>query len=102
MSGSELVGLADRLDMISGLSRKDCVELGNVRAELRALAARLPGDGWVMVPKSALEWLDGMGEDFECPPDLYFNGKPAPYWWREEFRRRATASPAAGIGENHG
>lgn len=95
---TDLAALADRLretidtNMMDGTARRALHKIAD------ELAARLPGDGWVMVPKSALEWLDGMGEDFECPPDLYFNGKPAPYWWGEEFRRRATAPPAAGIG----
>jgi hypothetical protein len=48
-----------------------------------------PASGeWVMVPASALRWLYGEEGDFECPPSGYFRGKPAPYWWRSEFRRR--------------
>lgn len=50
-----------------------------------------PADGdFVMVPRSAIDWLNGEGpEGFECPPDRYFRGEPPRYWWRSVFREKA-------------
>ncbi len=38
---------------------------------------------WVLVPKSALDWLNGEGDSFE-PPE----GSRGAFWWRTEFKRR--------------
>lgn len=51
-------------------------------------------DGFVLVPKDALDWLFGEAGIFECPPSSYFRGKPPTYWWRSEFRKRIAAAPA--------
>ena len=64
-----------------------------------ALAAvrdlRAERDGFTLIPNSALAWLNGEGDDFECPPDLYFRGKEPRYWWRSEFKRRIAAQEKA-------
>lgn len=59
---------------------------------LPAAAALLRGEA-VIIPRPAIAWLMGETEEFECKPGHYFRGKPPPYWWRSEFRRRCTASP---------
>jgi len=47
--------------------------------------AELERIGYVIVPKAAIAWLNGEGEDgFERPE----NARGA-FWWRSEFRRRA-------------
>ncbi|MCL6710476.1 hypothetical protein M8R20_46140 [Pseudomonas sp. R2.Fl] len=55
-----------------------------------------PADGdFVLVPREALDWLNGEGEEgFECPPGRYFRGEPPRYWWRSVFREKAGLSPA--------
>ena len=49
----------------------------------RALAV-LNELGFVIVPREALEWLNGEAGTFEPPP-----GARGKFWWRSEFRRRA-------------
>lgn len=68
----------------------------NLEADARTVVREVP-DGMVLVPKAALDWLNGEGEDaFECPPDRYFRGKAPPYWWRAVFREKALLSAASG------
>lgn len=65
-----------------------------VRAYLQALRPGSTGEteGWVLVPKDALRWLNGEHEDgFERPADARGN-----FWWRTEFKRRAMLAAAGG------
>lgn len=57
------------------------------------------GETHVLVPKSALDWLNGAGPDenghwFGDAPD----DAPAAraFWWRDKFRRLAAAPPGKG------
>lgn len=59
------------------------------------LAAPVVGDGMVLVPQSALDWLNGENGEFVCPPEKYRRGMPPPYWWRSEFRKRIQVAAAA-------
>ncbi|MBZ9888080.1 hypothetical protein LB559_09025 [Mesorhizobium sp. BR1-1-3] len=54
-------------------------------------------DGWVMVPKTALDWLFGEGPDKEGHwfGDGNFSTKGA-YWWRIPFRAMLAASSQQG------
>jgi len=74
-----------------------------VKAALASVRDAEPVDGMVLVPESALKWLFGEEGEFECPPEGYFRGKPAPYWWRSVFRKmigdaHPTAHPSADEG----
>ena len=69
------------------------------RAALESAIERRVPEGWVMVPESALRWLNGEEGDFICPPENYFRGKPPAYWWRSEFRKRLSAASAGVRGE---
>lgn len=72
--------LADELDFISA------------RVAVKVLVAALtPPEGYVLVRREAIDWLNGEG-DFECPPDRYFRGAPPRYWWRSVFREKAGLS----------
>lgn len=52
-------------------------------------AQPVPGGEWVLVPQHALDWLNGLGDDFERP-----EGARGNFRWRTEFRRRcATSAP---------
>lgn len=53
---------------------------------------RVP-DGYVLVPESALRWLFGEEDAFECPPEKYFRGKPPAYLWRSMFLDMLAAAP---------
>jgi len=60
-------------------------------------ALSTPEGEWVLVPKSALDWLMGEGPDAN---GRWFGDrspqqtKPiGPYWWRSEFRAMIAASP---------
>jgi hypothetical protein len=55
-------------------------------------AQRVP-EGMVLIPGSALRWLFGEEGKFECPPERYFRGHPAPFWWRSVFRDKLSAAP---------
>lgn len=46
-----------------------------------------------LVPESTLRWLFGEEGEFECPPEKYFKGRPAPYWWRGVLREKLNAAP---------
>ncbi len=50
----------------------------------QALVRALGNDGYKVVPKEALDWLNGEVGTFEPPP-----GARGKFWWRSEFRRRA-------------
>lgn len=55
---------------------------------------------YVLVPKEAWQWLIGLGESFEPPPDaLKVGGKVPAYWWRTELRKRIAADAERG-GDN--
>ena len=55
-----------------------------------AAALRAAPEGFVLVRKEAIDWLNGETEEgFECPPDRYFRGEPPRYWWRSVFREKA-------------
>lgn len=62
-----------------------------------------PGESgeWVLVRKEAIDWLNGESGEFVCPPDRYFRGEPAPYWWRSVFRDKAAIAAASTPGVNH-
>lgn len=67
--------------------------------DLPAFHAARP-QGFVMVRKEAIDWLNGETEEgFECPPDRYFRGEPPRYWWRSVFREKAglTAARPQGV-----
>lgn len=49
--------------------------------------------GYALVPVAALKWLHGEEGEFDCPPEGYFRGKPAPYWWRSVFRKMCADAP---------
>jgi hypothetical protein len=51
--------------------------------------------GYVLVPKSALEWLHGEGQNAEG--NWFSDGDKTSnrYWWRSVFRRLCAAAPAA-------
>lgn len=49
-----------------------------------AVGRELGREGYVIVPKEAIAWLDGEDGTFEPPP-----GARGKFWWRSEFRRRA-------------
>lgn len=61
---------------------------------LRVLLASQPKEGWVLVPQTALDWLNGLGDDFEPQP-----GQRGAFWWRSEFRRRCQAEVPTPKGE---
>lgn len=61
--------------------------LREAEAQLGRVDEPVP-DGWVLVRKEAIDWLNGES-DFECPPDRYFRGQPPRYWWRSVFREKA-------------
>lgn len=69
--------------------------------ELRRLRAQpQPSAAGVVVPVELVLWLLGEGDAFECPPEQYFRGKPAPYFWRRRLRdavkdQIAAATPEA-------
>ncbi|WP_089177304.1 hypothetical protein [Bosea sp. AS-1] len=68
-----------------------------IAAYLQALSPGSTGetDGWVLVPKDALSWLNGEHEDgFERPAHARGN-----FWWRTEFKRRAMLAAAGGRDE---
>ena len=55
-----------------------------------AAALRAAPEGFVLVRKEAIDWLNGETEEgFECPPDRYFRDEPPRYWWRSVFREKA-------------
>jgi hypothetical protein len=62
------------------------------RAAIAAYRQALEAEGMVLVPKAAIDWLNGEGDSFERP-----EGARGNFWWRSEFRRRAmiAASPSA-------
>ena len=67
-------------DMIERLS----AERDSYKAMLKEqLAAGVPPD-CVVVPKAAMDWLMGLGDDFD--PD-----RPGKYWWRSKFRELIAA-----------
>lgn len=61
---------------------------GNSQGEILDADGKVAGR---IVPVTALDWLHGEGEDFECPTELYFRGAPPAYWWRSVFRQKAAA-----------
>lgn len=66
-------------------ARPAAIASWNRRAALRAAP-----EGFVLVRKEAIDWLNGETEEgFECPPDRYFRGEPPRYWWRSVFREKA-------------
>lgn len=75
----------------------DCIRSEAMLTEMeqhaiRAIAAALRAapEGFVLVRKEAIDWLNGETEEgFECPPDRYFRGEPPRYWWRSVFREKA-------------
>lgn len=53
---------------------------------------KTPGQDMVSVPREALEWLLGEGEDFEPsnePIAVQEGYKRPQFWWRTEFKKRA-------------
>lgn len=69
----------------------DVVKVGDVllAAQSPRPQAEVP-EGWVLVPQSALDWLNGEGDDFERPADAR-----GAFWWRTEFKRRCLSAPPA-------
>lgn len=71
-------------------TERDEVALAIGREALR-IASTYPraktntGD-YVLVKAETVEWLLGERSTFECPPEQYFRGKPAPFWWRKQLR----------------
>jgi hypothetical protein len=79
--------------------------LDQARACLAAALSTEPGEseGMVLVPKAALDWLNGEGPD---PAGLWFGEfpddypqPPGKYWWRKVFRDMC-ALPAAPLPED--
>jgi hypothetical protein len=65
-------------------------------AALAAYREYLAAEGFIVVPKSALDWLFGEGPDadgkwFE-PPEIKDGERKKPYWWRSRFRAMITAA----------
>jgi hypothetical protein len=56
-------------------------------------------EGYTAVKTETLQWLLGESDDFICPEDQYFRGKPAPYFWRKQLR--AAMLTASGKDNNH-
>lgn len=97
--------MADKLDL-DGLER-DCEKGGWVAFPVettRALIARIRSleaapqpaaapDGLTLVKTETVEWLLGERGAFECPPEQYFRGKPAPFFWRKQLREAEVAFP---------
>ncbi|SOY65645.1 hypothetical protein CBM2586_B10240 [Cupriavidus phytorum] len=54
--------------------------------------AALP-EGFVLVKAETVEWLLGERGEFECQPEQYFRGQPAPYFWRKALREAIAAAP---------
>lgn len=46
----------------------------------------MTAEDYTPVRTEVLLWLLGERGDFECPPEQYFRGKPAPYFWRSHLR----------------
>lgn len=87
--------LADRVEAIcTGLTEAERrVKAAGIAAELRQLAQQGKAEGFVLVRKEAIDWLNGES-DFECPPERYFRGEPPRYWWRSVFREKAGLTAA--------
>jgi len=81
--------------------RKQTIERARAAWNTRALSAPVAGEGgepvadYVLVPRSALLWLNGEGPDDE---GNWFGDTIAPtarrYWWRSVFRRLIAAAPS--------
>lgn len=54
----------------------------------------------VTVRRDVVLWLLGESGKFECPPEQFFRGKPAPYFWRKALREATTGlTPSEAGGE---
>lgn len=67
-------------DMIRGVTQYWTLD-GVMLAEVDPCPAT---NGFLQVPKSAIDWLMGEAGTFDRP-----QGNEKPYWWRSEFRKRA-------------
>jgi hypothetical protein len=59
-------------------------EGGGVLNQMSEIVTHLELAGFVIIPKEAIDWLNGEIGTFERP-----EGKRGNFWWRSEFRRRA-------------
>jgi hypothetical protein len=65
------------------------VNMANAKLKAKRLAAPAPNPAdYTLIPNSALRWLFGEEGDFVDPNPAGI--RPRPYWWRSEFRRRAS------------
>lgn len=64
----------------------------NAAEQAIAFDASLERSGWVIVPQSALDWLNGEGPDpdgkwfGDAEPPIAPGKTPRRYWWRTKFR----------------
>jgi len=82
----ELIGLG-----CDGIARHEACALATELTTRRAQSA-VVGDGYVIVPKAAIDWLDGAAPDADGKwfGDDAPEGKP--YWWRSRFRAMINAT----------